>query len=167
MPLWWILTESNCRRWDLQSHALPTELRIHMALDKGFEPLELLSPSVFKTAAFVHSANPAMAAWSGFEPEKHTLGRLAIFWVKPLPHHASYPYSSPKFAWYFHALPQLSRSQDRAYLMLLQDFPPFSCGKQENSIHAPQFLLQKNSERHCFRESPLSQWRSEVPFLRW
>ena len=36
--IWWTLQESNLGRADLQSAALPTELRVHLAEAGGFEP---------------------------------------------------------------------------------------------------------------------------------
>ena len=36
--IWWVLQESNLGRADLQSTALPTELRTHVGWVIGFEP---------------------------------------------------------------------------------------------------------------------------------
>lgn len=36
--MWWVLQESNLGRADLQSTALPTELRARMGCESGFEP---------------------------------------------------------------------------------------------------------------------------------
>lgn len=46
--LWWDLEELNLRRADLQSAALPAELRSHMAALVGFEPTHSFLPLGFQ-----------------------------------------------------------------------------------------------------------------------
>ena len=46
--LWWDLEELNLRRADLQSAALPTELRSRVAALVGFEPTHSFLPPGFQ-----------------------------------------------------------------------------------------------------------------------